>query len=299
VITPTSADLTVTLGGGNCGEIRDGANVLLRNLQCGGLNIGGGSGNTVKEGLTPSGTTNRFAITGCVGNSCTLGGSAANTATPTRDCSSTGCFFGTPLPIPNGGQTTCVTNRFAANASGTLDISTGVITNLGINLSSTIIVTGIANVAQPCPICTVVGTPSPTNPLTGTCNKGMNAGQACTTTNPQGLSKNCGVNSSDGVEAGTIAVNLTPLTTATKTVTNATGAFCPSQTTVGCFAEGTCRTITENGTPAGTLLPIGTSKGIKLASTFCIPATSSALVNFAARLPGPGALSLVGDLKLN
>jgi hypothetical protein len=302
-IQPTSLDFTVTTGGGQCGEARDGQNLtgnVTDVLSCGGLNLGGGSGNTVAEGITPSGTTNRFAITGCVGNNCTLGGTALNTATATRDCSAAGCFFGTPLPIPNGGQTTCVVNTFASSASGTIDISTGIITNLGISLNSDIRVTGASFVNQPCPICTVAGTPSPANPMTGTCSRGARSGLACTTTNPQKLSKDCAAGGTDGsISAGIIAVNLTPLTTGERLVSNATGAFCPSQTTVGCFGSGACRSFRETGQAAGSLLPLGSPKAVKLASTFCIPSTSSALVNFAAKLPGPGALSLVGNLTLN
>src|SRR5262249_12113662 len=151
----------------------------------------GGSGNTVQEGLFPSGTTSRFAITGCTGTSCTLGGTPLASATATRDCTSTGCVFGTPVPIPDGGQTMCIVNTLASNAAGTIDIATGVITNLGISLNSDVRVTGAANVSEPCPICTVAGTPSPANPMTGTCSRGVRAGLACTTTNPQKLSKDC------------------------------------------------------------------------------------------------------------
>src|SRR5687768_191732 len=97
---PTFLDFTVTTDGGQCGEARTGENLtgtVTDVLSCGGLNLGGGAGNTVAEGITPSGTTSRFSITGCVGNVCTLGGTALATATATRDCTSTGCFFGTPI----------------------------------------------------------------------------------------------------------------------------------------------------------------------------------------------------------
>ena len=51
----------MTQGGGQCGEARDGVNLtgnVTDVLSCGGLNLGGGNGNTVQEGITPSGTTN-------------------------------------------------------------------------------------------------------------------------------------------------------------------------------------------------------------------------------------------------
>ena len=60
----------------------------------------------------------------------------------------------------------------------------------------------------------------------------------------------------------------------------------PSQSTAGCFGSGACLSFREIGVPAGSLLPVGTMKNIKLQSTFCMPQTTNALlVNFATRLP--------------
>jgi hypothetical protein len=63
-----------------------------------------------------------------------------------------------------------------------------------------------------------------------------------------------------------------------------------------CFSgagSSTCRTVIENGSPAGPITP-GTLANTTLASVFCIPATSDGLVNSTVRLPGPGAVSLPG-----
>src|SRR5262245_34565492 len=45
-------EFTTGTPGGSCGNTLDGSNALIRNLTCGGLNIGGG-GSTLGEGLTP------------------------------------------------------------------------------------------------------------------------------------------------------------------------------------------------------------------------------------------------------
>ena len=102
----------------------------------------------------------------------------------------------------------------------------------------------------------------------------------------------------DGSHVGPIIVNLSPLTTGIATMTNATGAFCPGQTNAsghlfGCFGSAACRTITENGSPAG-LLTNGSPAAATLASVFCIAATGNGLVDASADLPGPGAVSLPG-----
>jgi hypothetical protein len=48
------------------------------------------------------------------------------------------------------------------------------------------------------------------------------------------------------------------------------------------------------GAPAGSLLPAGTTKTGNMSAIFCVPTSSSPLVNFAAGLPGPGATSIYG-----
>jgi hypothetical protein len=316
--TPAFVDFTTAAGGGTCGRTFDnvaGTGTPLRQLSCGGLNIGGGA-STVPENITPDGATSRFAITGCTGNSCTLGPTA--TATQAFDCTTTGCAFGPPLPISNAGTSSCVINRFSGPAGGTLDIGTGATTNLDIALGSNVFLTG--NADQPCPVCASGGTAvsgTPANPATGTCSRGANAGDSCRSTNSDGLSKDCppggasaqapctpGAPCTDGSQnLGVIPVDLAPLTTGTRMVTAADGLFCSSAGQAsgqrGCFANGaSCKRIEVEGDPAGSLLPIGTASSVTLASTFCIPSTSSPLVNFAANLPGPGATALRGTLKL-
>ena len=324
---PTILDFTTAPAAGVCGDTRDGSNVLIKNLTCGGLNIGGGA-STVAEGPVPNGSTNRFALS-CAGSSCTVSATstvpAVNSTDP--DCTTTGCNFGAPLPIPNvslPNLTTCVLNTYQSAASGTLDLSDGsAVTNAV--LTSDIYLTG--NVGQPCPVCRagVGGTGAvlsgtPASPATGFCDRGPRATLACTTTNTQGLTRDCltgGVGAPpkdcqagvpmhdgciDGTHVGPITVNLSPLTTTTTTVTNGTGTFCPGQGgtpgTNGCFGSGACRTITENGSPAGAMTT-GMPANVTLAYVFCIIATPNGLVNFAADLPGPGAVALAGTFTAN
>jgi hypothetical protein len=314
--TPAFLDFRTTPGTGQCGQTFTNAGAVLKTISCGGLSLGGGN-STVLENITPDGATNRFALSQCNGTTCKLG--PTQTATLDYDCTAPGCNFGTPLPIPNAGTSSCVVNRISSEAgappvSGTLNLLTGVIEDGVIPLGSETFLTG--NAIQPCPVCvpnTGSGTPSPENPRTGTCDRGARAGQSCRTTNSQGLSKDCVPGGSDGSQnLGVIPVSLSPLTTGSversaldtpangATVIGEDGLFCPGQGAGqrGCFIGGaTCRRIQASGSPAGALT-IDTPKPIKLASIFCVPVTSSALVNFAANLPGPGATVLNGNFIL-
>jgi hypothetical protein len=304
-------EFTTSSGGGAfCGQTLNGTGGLIKNLSCGGLNVGGG-GSIVEEGPTPDGATYRFTLdcTGPTGTDCVIGpystAPAANSADP--DCTDTGCNFGTPLEIPNAltpALTTCALNTYSSPAGGFLDGATGAYETT-ILLDSALFLTG--NLTQPCPRCYSGGVPvsgSPSSPATGNCDVGPNAGDPCTTTNSVGLTRDCLVGAANppvpgfGVPAGPLAINFSPLTTDTVTVTAPTGFFCPGQVSnaIGCFSgagSNTCRTIIENGSPAGPITP-GTPADTTLAAVFCIPATGDALVNSTARLPGPGAVSLIG-----
>src|SRR5262249_39066470 len=133
-----------------------------------------------------------------------------------------------------------------------------------------------------------------------------NPATACTTTTdcvPPGICVpcNCPCNAGggaccDGGHVGAIGVNLSPLPTGPASTTSSVGRFCTGQlagTHAGCFGSSTCRTINENGSPAGPILT-NVPAAATLASVFCIPATGNALVNASADLPGPGAVALPG-----
>jgi hypothetical protein len=328
-------DFTTGASGGTCGSAMDATNTVIKTLHCGGLNIGGGNSTVQEgptpDGATNRFTLGCSGSSCVVGATTTA--PAVNSAQP--DCTGVGCNFGTPLEIPNPSLpilTTCVLDTYSFAASGTLDLGTGTSSTSAV-LSSDTYLTG--NLTQPCPRCYSGGVPvsgSPGSPATGTCDRGPRTGMACTSTNSVGLTRDCltggssglsncpnGTGSSpctciagspgmdactDGSHVGPIAVNLSPLTTGTTVSTNATGKFCPGQGgtpgTPGCFGTSgpptnkLCTTITENGTPAGPLT-VGTPASVTLAYVFCIPPTSNGTVNFAADLPGPGAVSLPGN----
>lgn len=285
-MNPQFMDFTTGLAGGTCGNTfrnTDGTGTPLKNLTCGGLNIGGGL-STVGEGPTPDGSTNRFTLS-CAGSSCTIGPVLQDGSS--YDCTNTGCRFGTPLPIPNAlspGLSTCVANTFAAPASGTLDTSTG-ISSVSVSLTSRSIVTG--NLVQPCPICrigTIAGAPcagTPASPCTGVCEGSPNQGAACTSTNSVGLSRDCPApdsnvagnkcyrGSSNGaactnnancpggacaIFVGNIPVDLSPLTTGTAQMAAADGVFCKTKRCLGGSNYGNVCTV-DADCPGTTVTP--------------------------------------------
>jgi hypothetical protein len=308
---PTSLDFIAATASGVCGDRRRNDLTVLSDLECNKLYVGGGSA-TVVASANPSGVVNRIAITGCSGTSCTLGPTPAQTGLYNSiECTNTNCFFGSPVAIPNFATSSCVVNTFASPVSGTLDIATGETTNLNFNLQSATYVTG--NNVQPCPICMTGSPGAPYLPQSGVCDRGARKNLPCISTNPQGLSRDCQPLNGEADPgtgqltqfAGNLAVNLSPLTTGTRTETRLDpngGLFCPGQgaSQRGCFLGGnTCRQINLSGAAAGSLLPIGTTAQARFASIFCIPSSTSALLNVGANLPGPGATTIVADLRLN
>jgi len=321
--------------GGECGQGRDSGGDTVRSLSCGGLNIGGGQ-SSLGEGAIPDGATNRFVLSCDAAGLCDVG--PIGLATDDYDCTAEGCLFGPPLPVVNPtlqALNTCVVNRFAADTDGAFDLATGETSDLEISLASNVFLTGPfyffekdgdVVLDQPCPLCTSDGNPAnalsgtPENPASGVCSNGANVGGACVTTNSTGLSRDCppgGVGEGapctpDGTSScthgstnlGDLAVNLSPLSTATVSATNADGLFCPGQggANAGCFGTNVsaeeCTSITEVGSPAG-LLSLEVPAAAKLASVFCIPATGDAAVDGAGGLPGPGATTLTGTFTLH
>ena len=226
------------------------------------------------------------------------------------------CFFGAPLPFDNGGTSTCVLNVIDSGLAGTVDVSTGA-GNITLPLKSWVYLTGLEpefTQGQPCPICD-----------NGTCSGGQNKGQACTTENALKTSQDCPP--SDYLFLAPLGVTLGPLTTGAATFASPTGVcgttgcdmgvpncctgnehhvcsvdsdcdglFCTDQGTPGAFGVGGARSFAENGSATG---PLSVSPSdTTLASTFCIPATNSPLVDASADLPGPGATGLSGSLRL-
>ena len=201
--TPQLVTFTNGVGAGNCGTITGGS---VNNIACGGLYFGGGLDAvplpiTVPDFAQPV----KFRVDSCAGTTLDVAATTEAQAGSSRSCTSAGCFFGPPLPVPNPLSTptsTCLYNVAAEDAQGTLACDTGA-ANLSIPLLTGVFLTGdllpnrcqggsnpggrctVATQAvdcpdcgtcqpdtevQPCPIC---------NPVTNVCNGGMDNGAAC------------------------------------------------------------------------------------------------------------------------
>ena len=113
---------------------------------------------------------------------------------------------------------------------------------------------------------------------------GCNPGQACTACGgaPTCLGIPC-----------TADADCASVTNFTKCQQRTAGAFCGIGSPANPCDDVT-RTITVTGSPAGALTTGGAAKPATLASIFCIPPSFNSLVDSAADLPGPGAVSLPG-----
>jgi hypothetical protein len=272
---PTKLSFTTGIGTGNCGTIQGSTGTVTKNLACSGLYTGGG-GNTVPlPYAVPDQGQSLTGVSGCSGPNLTLTNLTSTQTTTNRNCTSVGCLFGPPLPIPNSGSTptsVCVLNVVATNASGTADCSTGS-SNINLPLTSQLYLSGDlypnAPGIQVCPVCnkTCTGGTNATGPCNtdtdcpggGTCG-GPNVchsgggrpgdGNACTpadtatlgTTNSFPTSQDCPPDPALGIGGLPIAFNLTTGSTS-KTAVNNTAS---GQNNVFC---GYCRDV--NGTGSG------------------------------------------------
>ena len=78
-------------------------------------------------------------------------------------------------------------------------------------------------------------------------------------------------------------------------LTSSDGFFCPGQTQPGAFGIPNVRSLTEVGVAPG-----GSTNALEmtLAGTFCVP-SAGPLLDFVAKIPGPGALSAKGSIDLS
>jgi hypothetical protein len=291
----TNTGATTPVTGGNLG------------LAC--LYIGGGAATTVAPLKIPDSATSMLQLSGNTlsasagtgpGN-CTLGyaagkhcisevhtGMACTTdlncepAAPGSCAPDAQCFFGPPLPLPNGALSTCVVNPIASNVSGTADPTTGS-AMVNLPLGSRTYLTG--NSTSPCPRCV-------NNVCVGGAKNGMGP---CTAVGAALTSLDCPPTPAQFV--ATLGVSINPLTTGVVTTTSSTGSFCPGQANVGAFGKTTARAIRETGIPPGNITD-GLVHNAHLAAVFCIPKTGNLAIDGAADLPGPGAIGLNVNLKL-
>jgi hypothetical protein len=147
---------------------------VTKQLACGGLFTGGGSNSVPLPYAVPDMGSSLTGISSCSGTSLTLTNLTSAQTTSNRNCTSVGCLFGPPLPIPNPGSTptsVCVINSVTANATGTADCSSGA-SHLNLPLNSEIFLDGDLLPARPgiqvCPVC-----------LPNACVGGSNNGANC------------------------------------------------------------------------------------------------------------------------
>ena len=187
------------------------------------------------------------------------------------------CFFGPPIPIASFGA--CVVNAFQSDLCGNVNLLTTQAT-FATTISARVYLTG--STAQPCPVCDG-----------GTCSAGTNAGGACAPVGALGTSPDCPP--TDAAFLGSLTVPITQLGTGTSSLAaDASGLFCSGQTAPGALGLPNAREVTENGAGFGAS---GSLLGMRLAGTFCIPASGSFLDSIAG-LPAVGAVSQRGELDL-
>jgi len=121
-------------------------------------------------------------VSSCTNSSLTLAGRTAAETGSNRNCTTAGCLFGPPIPVPNSNSTPtshCMQFTVAQNASGTASCSTGAL-NMDLPLTADLYLTGDTSTdpggtiggIQPCPLCSA-----------GTCIGGPNNGMSCTPAN--------------------------------------------------------------------------------------------------------------------
>lgn len=360
--TPQALTFTTGVGTRSCGAVTGGPG---GDIICGGLYFGGGLDSVPLPIIVPDFTQpTRFRIDACDGNTLTVGGTTSADVGTDKECTTPGCLFGAPLPVPNTLSTptsTCLYNVVAEEAAGTLacDSGTGTVT---LPIFTHVFLTGdvlpnrcqggdnpggrctVATQAvdcpgggtcepdtetQPCPIC---------NPVTNTCNGGMNNGMACvpgstqTVTGRFPTSQDCRISDlnkigtldiSLGLTTGTSSDSATPSGTQPRVFcgfcrdADGTGAFqgppavaCESnagcaqpfesceQRNAGAFGNGLATTITATGSAGGSLADFGPHAST-LVTVFCIPPVYNGIIDGQADLPGPGALTLEGTVQLS
>jgi len=162
---------------GTCGTIKDFNGGTYGSVACGGLYFGGAENAVPLPAITPDLGQTVVKFTSCAVQTATVGPTTSTQTGTDRNCSSPGCFFGGPLPIPNTSSTptsTCVINSVKTAVSGSVDCGLGT-QNVSLPLDSEIFLTGDTATdpsdtipgIQPCPICsggTCIGGPNDTLP---------------------------------------------------------------------------------------------------------------------------------------
>jgi hypothetical protein len=190
------------------------------------------------------------------------------------------CFFGPPIPVPAGPFSVCILSVIRTDICGAASLLTRE-TTLQAGLGPRIYLT--SDPVSPCPRC--VG---------ARCTAGQRAGMTCSGgVGSKQTSLECPPRNTQF--AGRLVINIPSLGTASSTVSDPNGAFCPGQRHRGAFGVGAATTITETGSPLlGSLDLFATT----LAGTFCLPSTGNPVIDANADAPGPGAISVAGTASV-
>src|SRR5439155_11685408 len=162
---PSKVSFTTGIGSGTCGHLDGDGDPNFLSLNCGGLYFGGSGVGVPLPSIVPdqgmsfsrttcNGTTvtlSGLSPADAGGNRCAGGSNHHNTCTTNADCpggtckflqcTTAGCLFGPPLPVPNASHSgaatsSCVINVLAGDAAGTSDCNAGSTSNLNLPLSS-------------------------------------------------------------------------------------------------------------------------------------------------------------------
>ena len=189
------------------------------------------------------------------------------------------CFFGPPIPVPEAAVPVCIVGVFESDMCGAIDLTAGGETTLTTFLTSRIYQSD-GDFAHPCPRC-----------LAGTCNSGANLGEACVTTSSTETSADCLPNPAKFF--ATLPVVLPEVTTGTSELEAADSVMCPGS--FGAFGLLATR-VAETGSPLGATP--GDLQRMSIGGTFCVSPSGNGSLDFAAGLPGVGALSATGTMDL-
>jgi hypothetical protein len=168
---------------------RHGRSLTDPSLPC--LYLGGGHSAVPWPATIPDTGVSILKAT-CTGPDVLLSGSTAAETGNIRTCTSAGCLYGAPVPIPNTATpilSTCVTDNVVAEATGSLVCSTGVVSYDVPLVSDTRLFgdlwtgkcAGGANAGKPCGLFTVVAQcPGSSCSAADVCVGGGSEGGACT-----------------------------------------------------------------------------------------------------------------------
>lgn len=189
------------------------------------------------------------------------------------------CYFGPPIPVPNGPLSACVMNAFLTDLCGQVSLVPPTAT-FAAALSSRVFLT--LDAESPCPRCEG-----------GLCNAGAREGLPCTPLGSAQTSLDCPP--TEATFLSTLTAVIPALTSGESTIAASDGFFCDGQSAPGAIGLAAAREVTEQG--GGPTLSGLTSLQMSIAGTFCIEATGTFLDSVAG-LPAVGALSAGAEVDI-